>query len=82
MTTSRFDQDTESTTTVIGLPPPPTTSSTSRIGVQKFNPKLGLTWQAMENTTLRAATFRTITRSVIQQPDNRADPGSGIQPVL
>jgi hypothetical protein len=61
-----LDQNTETTTTLIGLPVPPTTSSTdSKIGGQKLNPKLGLTWQAMENTTLRAAAFRTITRSVI-----------------
>ncbi|MGD2056692.1 MAG: TonB-dependent receptor, partial [Gammaproteobacteria bacterium] len=58
-----FDQDITSTTTVIGLPLPPTTSSTSAdFSLNKFNPKLGLTWRALENTTLRAATFQTVAR--------------------
>ena len=64
MTTSRFDQDITSTTTIIGLPLPPTTSSTSAdFSLNKFNPKLGLTWQALENTTLRAAAFQTVARN-------------------
>ena len=58
-----FDQDITSTTTVIGLPLPPTTSSTSSdFSINKFNPKLGLTWQALDNTTLRAAAFQTVSR--------------------
>jgi len=36
----------------------------SHIGLQKLNPKLGLTWQVKKATTLRAAAFRTITRSL------------------
>ena len=59
-----FDQDITSTTTVIGLPLPPTTSPTSAdFSVNKFNPKLGLTWRALENTTLRAAAFQTVARN-------------------
>jgi FecR protein/Tetratricopeptide repeat len=61
-----LDQDTETTTTLTGLPVPPTsTPSKSKIGVQKLNPKLGLTWLPWKNTTLRAAAFRTITRSLV-----------------
>ena len=36
----------------------------SHIGLQKLNPKLGLTCQVQKTTTLRAAAFRTITRSL------------------
>lgn len=60
------DQDIHNTTTVIGVPLPPTTNSTtSDLSVNKFNPKLGLTWRALENTTLRAAGFQTVTRNWI-----------------
>jgi Tfp pilus assembly protein PilF len=59
-----FNQDIDSTTTVIGVPIPPTKSSTTAdFSLNKFSPKLGLTWEALENTTLRAAAFQTVTRS-------------------
>ena len=58
-----FDQDIKTTTTLIGLPIPPTTTSKSAdFSLNKFNPKLGLTWQVLENTTLRAAAFQTVSR--------------------
>jgi Tfp pilus assembly protein PilF len=62
-----LDQDTEITQTDF-VPPPPTTTTTSskpKFGVQKLNPKLGVTWMPWENTTLRAAAFRAITRSLV-----------------
>jgi tetratricopeptide (TPR) repeat protein len=62
-----LDQDTDVTRTDF-VPPPPTTtptSSKSKLGVQKLNPKLGVTWLPWKNTTVRAAAFRTITRSLV-----------------
>jgi hypothetical protein len=47
--------------TANGVPQPDTKS---HIGVQKLNPKLGISWQATKTSTLRAAAFRTITRSL------------------
>jgi outer membrane receptor protein involved in Fe transport len=35
------------------------------LDVQQFNPKLGLTWNILPNTTLRAAVFRTLKRTLI-----------------
>jgi tetratricopeptide (TPR) repeat protein len=58
-----FNQDITSTTTVIGLPIPPTTTpSSADFSLNKFNPKLGITWRTLENTTLRAAAFQTVAR--------------------
>ena len=56
-----LNQDIKTTTTLIGLPVPPTTTpSSADFSLNKFNPKLGLTWRALNNTTLRAAAFQTV----------------------
>jgi tetratricopeptide (TPR) repeat protein len=58
-----LNQDIKNTTTLIGLPVPPTTTTSSAdFSLNKFNPKLGLTWRALDNTTLRAAAFQTVAR--------------------
>lgn len=58
-----FDWDIKTTTTFVGLPiPPATTDASADFSLNKFNPKLGLTWRALENTTLRAAAFQTVAR--------------------
>jgi len=60
------DQTSRSTTTVVGVPVPPakTTAKTS-ISEKKLNPKFGITWRVRPDTTLRAAGFRTIARSLL-----------------
>ena len=55
----REDQTSKNTANGVPLP-----AEKSHLGAQKLNPKFGLTWQARETTTLRAAAFRTITRSL------------------
>jgi tetratricopeptide (TPR) repeat protein len=54
-----MDQTSENTANGVPLP-----TTKSHLGAKKLNPKLGLTWQATKTTTLRAAAFRTITRSL------------------
>ena len=54
------------TTRVTGVPLPPTkTTEKSSADIIKLNPKFGITWRVRPDTTLRAAGFRTITRSTI-----------------
>jgi hypothetical protein len=60
------DQTRRSKTTVVGVPVPPAkTTDKSSISEKKLNPKFGITWQVRPDTTLRAAGFRTITRSLL-----------------
>jgi tetratricopeptide (TPR) repeat protein len=62
-----IDEDADITTTAF-IPPPTMTTATSlnsKHGAQKLNPKLGLTWSPWKDTTLRAAAFRTVTRSLV-----------------
>jgi Tfp pilus assembly protein PilF len=56
-----LSEDQTTHTTADGAPLP---KEKAHLGIQKLNPKLGLTWQATKTTTLRAAAFRTITRSL------------------
>lgn len=54
-----------STVTVTGVPLPPMRSVTDNsIDRNQFNPKIGITWQVQPGTTLRAAGFRTLARSL------------------
>ena len=62
-----FDNDLTETTivTALGVPLPPMKSVTDfSIDKNQFNPKLGITWQVRPDTTLRAAGFRTLARSL------------------
>jgi tetratricopeptide (TPR) repeat protein len=54
----------ESVLTFFGFPDPPVASSSDQ-STDQFNPKLGVTWEALPGTTLRAAAFRTLKRSLI-----------------
>jgi len=62
-----FDLKEKDTSTVtesgIPLPHSPTVTK-NRIDKNQFNPKFGLTWRVQPDTTLRAATFRTVARSL------------------
>ena len=54
-----------STVSFIGVPLPPITTITKNsIDRNQFNPKFGITWQVHPDTTLRAAGFRTVARSL------------------
>jgi len=57
-----LDVDADSESTMNGFPLP---SSSTGQDIEKFNPKLGLSWQASPDTTLRAAAFRVLKRSLI-----------------
>jgi tetratricopeptide (TPR) repeat protein/opacity protein-like surface antigen len=63
----RRDDNVTSTFSVAGLPAPPPTSGKDRIDVKKLNPKAGITWRVRPDTTLRAAGFRTISRSLVSK---------------
>jgi tetratricopeptide (TPR) repeat protein len=56
-----LSMDQTSKNTANGTPQP---TRKYHIGLKKLNPKLGLTWQVRKTTTLRAAAFRTVTRSL------------------
>jgi Tfp pilus assembly protein PilF len=42
-----------------------TAATKSRLDVDKFNPKLGISWELAPHTTLRAAAFRAVKRNLI-----------------
>jgi tetratricopeptide (TPR) repeat protein len=50
--------------TIFGIPFGPTETQLSRSRDQ-FNPKLGVTWNPMPDTTVRAAAFRVLKRSLV-----------------
>jgi len=57
-----LDSDTTDQSTINGSPTPATKDG---INVNKFSPKLGVTWQVRTDTTLRAAAFQTVTRELV-----------------
>ena len=53
------------TLTFTGIPLPPQKTTTKfHTDTNQFNPKFGLTWNVQPDTTLRAAGFRTVARSL------------------
>jgi len=61
------DDKTISSVTTLDVPPGFQFASTDKVrnDVSKFNPKLGLSWEFVPDTTLRAAAFRVVTHSLI-----------------
>jgi outer membrane receptor protein involved in Fe transport len=57
-----LDLDNDTDNTVNGFPVP---GSGSNLDVNKFNPKLGISWELAPDTTLRAAAFRAVKRNLI-----------------
>jgi len=57
-----LDIDTDSSSVENGIPQP---ASTTALEIHKFNPKLGISWSVTPETTLRAAGFRSVKRSLI-----------------
>lgn len=58
------DQTQHNRLSIMGMPLPKTRSKKSD-SIKKLNPKVGITWQVRPETTLRAAGFRTISRTLI-----------------
>jgi tetratricopeptide (TPR) repeat protein len=59
------DETEVDTLTFNGISLPPEKSTTKyKIDKNQFNPKFGITWQVQPDTTLRAAGFRTVARSL------------------
>lgn len=54
------DQDQTTRSTIGGVLLP---ARQSNLGVERINPKMGLTWRVVDTTTVRAAAFRTVTQS-------------------
>ncbi len=59
------DKTVNSVTNLDAIPFPITSTDKLTHDVNKFNPKLGLSWEFIPDTTLRAAAFRTVKRSLI-----------------
>jgi tetratricopeptide (TPR) repeat protein len=57
-----LDLDETSANNIDGFPVP---ASRASLDLNEFNPKLGLSWQVSADTTLRAAAFRAVKRSLI-----------------
>jgi tetratricopeptide (TPR) repeat protein len=59
------DKKIRSVTNLDALPFPVTSTGKLSNDVSKFNPKFGLSWEFIPDTTLRAAAFRSVKRSLI-----------------